>query len=399
MLILTLNCGSSSIKFQLIDTTTQSRLMSGLFSEIGTPHARLAWAIGEQKGNEAHPDIRYNDGVERVLKSLYSLPNAPLESVAQIEAVGHRVVHGGEQFSDATLITPAVVSAIQACIPLAPLHNPANLQGIEVCQSLLPDIPQVAVFDTAFHQTLPEQAYLYALPYRLYQEHGIRRYGFHGTSHRYVSGKAAEWLGREGNFISLHLGNGCSATAIRNGKSVDTSLGLTPLEGLVMGTRSGDIDPSLVWFIAERENLSLKEVDQLLNRQSGLKGLSEGESDMQRLLAMVDDGDPRAQRALDVFCYRAKKYIGAFMATLGQVDGIIFTGGIGENAAPIRARICEGLEPLGIEIDPTTNNDRSRHPRISTDTSHIALLVIPTNEELMIALDTQRILQNERTEL
>jgi acetate kinase len=393
MLILTLNCGSSSIKFQLIDVATRNRLMSGLFSEMGTTHAKLSWAIDSQKEIEAHPHISYESGVQRVLDVLHSVPNAPLQSITEIAAVGHRVVHGGEGFSDATLITREVIAAIEVCVPLAPLHNPANLQGIHVCKTLLPTTPQVAVFDTAFHQTLPPHAYLYALPYRLYEEHGIRRYGFHGTSHRYVSDKASEWLGREGNYISLHLGNGCSVTAIRHGKSVDTSMGLTPLEGLVMGSRSGDIDPSLIGFIAERENLTLNEVDQLLNRQSGLKGLAEGESDMQRLLAMADAGDPRAQRALDVFCYRAKKYIGAYMATLGAVDGIIFTGGIGENAAPIRAQICAGLEPLGIELDQTANHDKSRHPRISTDTSRIAVLVIPTNEELMIALDTQRIIQ------
>lgn len=391
MLILTLNCGSSSIKFQLIDVITQNRLMSGLFSEMGTLHARLVWNIGSQKESEAHPNISYRDGVQRVLEVLHSVPNAPLTSIGEIAAVGHRVVHGGEAFSDATLITPEVVAAIEICVPLAPLHNPANLQGIRVCQSLLPDIPQVAIFDTAFHQTLPQHAYLYALPYHLYEVHGIRRYGFHGTSHRYVSGKADEWLGREGNYISLHLGNGCSVTAIRNGKSVDTSMGLTPLEGLVMGTRSGDIDPSLLAFIAERENLTLPQVEQLLNRQSGLKGLAEGESDMQRLLAMAESGDGRAQRALDVFSYRAKKYIGSYMAALGQVDAIIFTGGIGENAAPIRAQICAGLEPLGVELDAAANHDRSRHPTISTAKSRIAVLVIPTNEELMIALDTQRI--------
>jgi len=395
MLILTLNCGSSSIKFQLIDIATQNRLMRGLFSEIGTPHARFAWVMDAQKETEAHPTISYQEGVQRILDLLYSVPNAPLQSTSEIAAVGHRVVHGGEGFSDATLITPEVIAAIEAYVPLAPLHNPANLQGIRVCQSLLPNVPQVAVFDTAFHQTLPQHAYLYALPYHLYEQHGIRRYGFHGTSHRYVSGKASDWLGREGNYISLHLGNGCSVTAIRNGQSVDTSMGLTPLEGLVMGTRSGDIDPSLLGFIAEREHLTLNQVDHLLNRQSGLKGLAEGESDMQRLLSIAEAGDPRAQRALDVFCYRAKKYIGSYMATLGQVDAIIFTGGIGENAAPIRAHICAGLEPLGIEIDPVANSDKSHHPRISTDSSRIALLVIPTNEELMIALDTQRIILNE----
>ncbi len=392
MLILTLNCGSSSIKFQLIEATTSDTLLQGLFSAIGTPHAMLTWKGTDTKQSETHPNVSYENGLKRVLTVLYDGPDAPIGSIKEIDAVGHRVVHGGEQFSDAVLITDAVVAAIEACIPLAPLHNPANLQGIYLCRALLPDVPQVAVFDTAFHQTLSLYAYLYAIPYRLYKTHGIRRYGFHGTSHRYVAGKATEWLGRAGNYISLHLGNGCSATAIRNGLSVDTSLGMTPLEGLVMGTRSGDIDPSLVWFIAEQENLTLAEVDALLNRQSGLKGLSEGESDMQRLLAMADQGDERAQRAVDVFCYRAKKYIGAFMATLGHVDAIIFTGGIGENAAPIRARICAGLEPLGIALDLAANTDRSHYPVISTPDCKIAVLVIPTNEELMIARDTQRVI-------
>ncbi|MDQ4076770.1 MAG: acetate kinase [Chloroflexota bacterium] len=393
MVILVLNCGRSSIKFQVINPETEERLISGLMSEIGTPRASFEWEKVEQRHEETCADITYEAGISLILETISSGAGQVIDSLEQLDGVGHRVVHGGEAFADSTLITPEVESAIEAVIPLAPLHNPANLLGIRVCESLLPDSPQVAVFDTAFHQTLPRQAYLYALPYELYEEHGIRRYGFHGTSHRYVSERAAEIMGEQGNFITLHLGNGASVTAVLEGKSVDTSMGLTPLEGLVMGTRSGDIDPSLVPFIVENTGLTLDETERLLNKKSGLYGLSGGQSDMKVLLERAEQGDEASQRAIDVFCYRAKKYIGAYMAVLGKVDAIVFTGGIGENAAAVRAQICAGLEPYGIEIDLDANEHGKERAIISREGTPTTVLVIPTDEELMIALDTYRIIQ------
>jgi acetate kinase len=392
MIILVLNCGSSSIKFQVIETESQQRLIGGLLGEMASESATFSW----QKGDERHSDqcgpTDYERGITLILETITKGPGQVIQDLAQIEGIGHRVVHGGEAFAESTLVTPEVFAAIEATIPLAPLHNPANLQGIATCRALLPGTPQVAVFDTAFHQTLPEHAYLYAIPYELYQQHGIRRYGFHGTSHRYVSERAAELLPGARNFITLHLGNGASVTAIRDGKSVDTSMGLTPLEGLVMGTRSGDVDPSLIPFISQRENLSCQEAETLLNKKSGLLGLSGGVSDMQALLARAAEGDGRSQRALDVFCYRARKYIGSYMAALGQVDAIIFTGGIGENAAPVREQICAGLEPLGIEMDPEANRRGKETTFVSTPDSRVKVLVIPTNEEWMIAQDTYEII-------
>ncbi|HEX8684668.1 MAG TPA: acetate kinase [Ardenticatenaceae bacterium] len=392
MIILVLNCGSSSIKFQVIETESQQRLIGGLLGEMASESATFSW----QKGNQRHSDqcgpTDYERGITLILETITRGPGQVIEDLAQIEGIGHRVVHGGEAFAESTLVTPEVFAAIEATIPLAPLHNPANLQGIATCGALLPGTPQVAVFDTAFHQTLPEHAYLYAIPYELYQQHGIRRYGFHGTSHRYVSERATGLLPGARNLITLHLGNGASITAIRDGKSVDTSMGLTPLEGLVMGTRSGDVDPSLIPFISQRENLSCQETETLLNKKSGLLGLSGGVSDMQALLARAAEGDERSQRALDVFCYRARKYIGSYMAALGQVDAIIFTGGIGENAAPVREQICAGLEPLGIEMDPEANRRGKEKTFVSTPDSRVKVLVIPTNEEWMIAQDTYEII-------
>jgi acetate kinase len=394
MKILVLNCGSSSIKFQVIDVASEQRLIGGLLSEIGSERASFGWQKDEQRHTEARPAISYEEGISLVLKTITEGEGKVIASLAELGGIGHRVVHGGEAFAASTLIMPDVVAAIEACIPLAPLHNPANLQGIATCQQLLPDAPQVAVFDTAFHQTLPEHAYLYAIPYELYERYGIRRYGFHGTSHRYVSMKARERWPDARNVIVLHLGNGASITAIRDGVSVDTSMGLTPLEGLVMGTRSGDVDPSLISFISQREGISCAEVETLLNKRSGLLGLSSGVSDMQALLARAAEGDVGSQRALDVFCYRARKYIGSYVAALGQVDAIIFTGGIGENAAPVRKRICAGLEPLGIELDAEANRNGNQLTLVSTPDSRIKVLVIPTNEEWMIAQDTFQIIND-----
>ena len=392
-MILVLNCGSSSIKFQVIDPANEARLLSGLISEVGSERAAVAWQRGEAKEKEAHPGLSYSDGIARLL----TLTEETVGSLDALLGVGHRVVHGAEEFTASTLITPEVLAAIEACVPLAPLHNPANLLGIQLCQAALPQTPQVAVFDTAFHQTMPEEAYLYAIPLDLYERHRIRRYGFHGTSHRYVSERAAALLAERdgtaprGNFITLHLGNGCSATAIREMKSVDTSLGMTPLEGLVMGTRCGDLDPSLPGILAEREGLTIAEVDTLLNKKSGLLGLA-GTSDMRLLVERLEAGDPVARRALTIFARRARRYIGAFLAELGEVDAIVFTGGIGENAAPVRAMICEGLAPLGIALDAETNAAGAR-PYIHRAESRIAIMVVPTDEELMIALDTERIVR------
>ncbi|MCB0078921.1 MAG: acetate kinase [Anaerolineales bacterium] len=393
MIILVLNCGSSSIKFQLRDLSREAPLATGLVSEIGSPRAHFQWESRAGRWDDAAPDLSYREGLQRLLAAISSGEQRVIPSLAALDAVGHRVVHGGERFSDATLISDEVIAAIEAVSDLAPLHNPANLLGIEVCRELLPNTPQVAVFDTAFHQTLPAHAYLYALPYELYERHGVRRYGFHGTSHRYVTERAAALLGRTGRFISLHLGNGCSIAAVREGRSVDTSMGLTPLEGLVMGTRSGDIDPALVTFIAAKEGISASEVERLLNKQSGLLGLSQSTSDMRLLLEGAAAGDGACQRAVDLFCYRARKYIGAYAAAMGGVDALIFTGGIGENAPPIRATIVQGLEFLGISLDETANRDGKVRGQIHGPAATVPVLVIPTNEEGVIAEDTRRIVE------
>jgi acetate kinase len=395
MIILVLNCGSSSIKFQVIDVESKRRLIGGSLTEIGAPQASFTWKTNERRQSLQPGPIAYESGIALILQTITGGAGRVIEDLDQLDAIGHRVVHGGEQFTESTLITSQVLAEIERCSALAPLHNPANLLGIRTCKNLLPETPQVAVFDTAFHQTIPEHAYLYAIPYSLYEQYGLRRYGFHGTSHRYVSSEAARILGKEGNFITLHLGNGASVTAIRKGQSVDTSMGITPLEGLVMGTRSGDLDPSLVEIIADRERLSTGQTLSLLNKKSGLAGLSGGESDMQLLLQRAEEGDAASKRAIEVFCYRARKYVGAYMAVLGEVDALIFTGGIGENASPVRELICRGLQPLGIHLDAEKNRSPGEDSIISDTHSRITIMVIPTNEELMIALDTYRIARGE----
>src|ERR671937_2356475 len=369
MNVLVLNCGSSSVKFQLIVTDLERIAQNA--------DKRLARGTIERIGGEA--------GITEV------------RSVADIHAVGHRVVHGGERFTHSVLITDEVLRGIEDCIELAPLHNPANIRGIQAAREVFgAGLPQVAVFDTAFHQTLPDYAYLYALPYQWYRRHRIRRYGFHGTSHRYVAYRYRKLraIEREGtNVITLHLGNGCSAAAIRAGDSVDTSMGLTPLEGLVMGTRSGDIDPAIFDFIAAKEGLSAQEVDSVLNKQSGLIGISGLTNDMRELLDEAhESGDRRARLAVEIFCYRARKYVGAYLAALGGADALVFTGGIGENSAEIRARVCEGLGWMGVELDAALNEAHTnrREGVISRDGSRVAVYVIPTDEELLIARDTVR---------
>jgi acetate kinase len=406
MNILVLNCGSSTVKFQLIATDLEliaqnadRRLARGTLERIGGESIITL----EVEGEEAHRstaqlrDVR--TAVEFIIRWACSETSGVSEvrSVADIHAIGHRVVHGGEQFKQSVVITDAVLRGIEDCIDLAPLHNPTNIKGIVAAREVFgAGLPQVAVFDTAFHQTLPEHAYLYALPYQYYRRHRVRRYGFHGTSHRYVAYRYRQLLGlkrEETNVITLHLGNGCSAAAIRAGDSVDTSMGLTPLEGLVMGTRSGDIDPAIVDFIAAKEGLSAQAIESMLNKQSGLIGISGLTNDMRELLEEAhENNDRRARLAIEIFCYRVRKYVGAYLAALGGADALIFAGGVGENSAEVRARICEGLSWLGLGLDEERNRAHiaGREGLISRDDSRLAAYVIPTNEELLIARDTVR---------
>jgi acetate kinase len=407
MNVLVLNCGSSSVKFQLIATdleriaqNTDVRLAHGVIERVGGAGVITFTAEGKVPQRSAAPVRDTRAAVEMILRWVISDDSgvSAVSSVADVHAVGHRVVHGAERFTRSVLITDEVLRGIEDCIDLAPLHNPANIEGITAARaSLGAGVPQVAVFDTAFHQTLPEYAYLYALPYQLYRRHRIRRYGFHGTSHRYVAYRyrTLRGIARDAtNIITLHLGNGCSIAAIRAGDCIDTSMGLTPLEGLVMGTRSGDVDPSIVDFVASKEGLSPREVESLLNKQSGLLGISGLTDDMRELLDEAhENNDRRARLAVEIFCYRARKYIGAYLAAMNGADAIVFTGGIGENSSEVRAAICEGLSWLGIEIDQERNAVHSggREGQISSDTSRVAVYVIPTNEELLIARDTVRV--------
>ena len=407
MNVLVLNCGSSSVKFQLITTDLEliqqgadKRLAHGLVERIGGAGIITFTAEGQAPKRFAEPIRDTRAAVDMVLRWAVSEESgiAEVGSVADIHAVGHRVVHGGEQFTSSALITDAVLRGIEDCIELAPLHNPANIQGILATRAALGiAVPQVAVFDTAFHQTLPEHAFLYALPYQLYRRHRIRRYGFHGTSHRYVAYRyrTLQGIARDAtNIITLHLGNGCSIAAIKGGNSIDTSMGFTPLEGLVMGTRSGDLDASIVDLIATKEGLSSREVESLLNKQSGLLGISGLTDDMRELIAEAHEHDDRRARlAIEIFCYRARKYIGSYLAAMNGAEAIVFTGGIGENSAEIRARICDELAWLGIRLDAelNTNHGAAKHGQISAGDSRVAVFVIPTNEELLIARDTVRV--------
>ena len=333
----------------------------------------------------------HKDAVRLMLQTLTNPEDGAVKELSEIGAVGHRVVHGGEHFSEATLITPQVKEAIMECTVLAPLHNPANLQGIEDCELQLPGVPQVAVFDTAFHQTMDEEAYLYAIPYRYYKQFGIRRYGFHGTSHQYVSRRAADILGKPYESLKLiicHLGNGASVSAIKDGRCIDTSMGLTPLEGLIMGTRSGDVDPGALQFIMHKENMDIDQMLNVLNKKSGVLALSGVSSDFRDIENGAEEGNENCALALDKFAYEVRKYIGSYAAALGGLDCLVFTAGVGENSASMRARICEGLEFLGVKLDPEKNNTRGKEAIISADDSKVTVWVIPTNEELMIAMDT-----------
>ncbi|HLM58632.1 MAG TPA: acetate kinase [Pyrinomonadaceae bacterium] len=406
MNVLVLNCGSSTVKFQLIATDldliaqgADRRLAGGQIERIGGEALITFRAEGREAVRSTAPVRDTRAAVAAVLRWVTSADSGidEVTSVGDIHAVGHRVVHGGERFTHSVLITEEVLRGIEDCIELAPLHNPANIRGIQAAREVFgPGLAQAAVFDTAFHQTLPDHAYLYAVPYQWYRRHRVRRYGFHGTSHRYVAYRYRQLSGVERdrtNVITLHLGNGCSAAAIRAGDSVDTSMGMTPLEGLVMGTRSGDLDPAITEFIGEKEGLSAQEVDSILNKQSGLLGISGLTNDMRELLDEArESGDRRARLAIEIFCYRARKYVGAYLAALGGADALVFTGGVGENSAEVRARVCEGLAWMGVHLDAALNEKMTarREGVISRADSRLAVYVIPTDEELLIARDTVR---------
>jgi len=393
MLVLVINCGSSSLKLDLIETEDGGTKASGVVERIGAVTALARLTVGEGKAERFPLDAPdHARALDQMLKRLREHPE--LAGVA-VGAVGHRVVHGGERFAESVVVDEEVRDAILDAFDLAPLHNPANLKGIEAARAAFPDVPHVAVFDTAFHQTLPPEAYLYAIPRRLYRRYGIRRYGFHGTSHRYVSRRLVEAAGldpQRHRIITLHLGNGCSACAVRDGKSVDTSMGMTPTGGMVMGTRCGDLDPGVVFELLEKDELTPAEVHTQLNRFSGLLGLSGYAADMRDLLAEAAGGDVRCREAIDVFCYRARQVIGSYLATLGGCDAIAFTAGIGENSPEVRAGICAGLEGLGIQIDSAANEAAvGTEARISTEGASIPVWVVPTNEELVIARDAARL--------
>ncbi|HBX65084.1 MAG: acetate kinase [Balneola sp.] len=395
MKILVINCGSSSIKYQLINTENKECLCKGLVERLGAVTSIIKQEFKDEKPLKKSMVIEnHAAALKKIMELLLEADNDYLQSLDEIEAVGHRVVHGGETFKDSVLIDEEVEEAIQQAFDIAPLHNPPNLEGIRAAKKHLPNVPHVAVFDTAFHHSIPQHAYLYGIPNRLYRRYKIRKYGFHGTSHYYVSRQyhKISGLAKEGSkVITCHLGNGCSVTAIKDGKSYDTSMGFSPLEGLVMGTRSGDIDPSILFYLIEKEELSLANVHALLNKHSGLLGLSGYAADMRDLLDEAESGDRRCNEAIDVFCYRVKKYIGSYIASLNGVDAIIFTGGIGENAAPIRSKILEDMEYAGISIDKTFNQNLEGKTKISTEDSNTEVHVIPTNEELVIAIDAAKI--------
>ena len=407
MKILVLNCGSSSIKYALYNMDDRSVITSGGIEKIGLPDSFIKYKVTVPKSSVTVPEgspegqikfqfetpvPEHTAGVQLIFKVLTEGEHAVLNDLHEIDAVGHRMVHGGEKFSQSVLLTPEVMEQFAACNDLAPLHNPANIKGVNAVKALLPDLPQVGVFDTAFHQTMPDYAYMYALPYELYKKHGVRRYGFHGTSHRYVSQRVLEYLGmpKEGSkIITCHIGGGASIAAVKDGKVVDTSMGLTPLEGLMMGTRSGDIDAGAVTFLMDKLGLDTKGISNLLNKQSGLLGVSEGRSDFRDILAGIAEGNDLARLAKEMYTYRIKKYIGSYAAAMGGVDVILFTAGAGENQYEVREGATRGLEFLGVELDDAKNRAcRATEAIISKDSSRVKVCVIPTDEELMIAMDT-----------
>ena len=392
MNVLVINCGSSSLKFQLINSESEKVLAKGLCERIGIDGSLTYQPAGGEKVKSDKAMPTHTEAIQFVIDALTDAETGVVKSLDEIGAVGHRVVHGGEKFASSVVITDEVKAAIEECNDLAPLHNPANLIGINACQKLMPGTPMVAVFDTAFHQTMPEKAYMYGLPYEYYDKYKVRRYGFHGTSHSFVSKRAAELAGKSYDDLKTvvcHLGNGASICAVENGKSVDTSMGLTPLEGLVMGTRSGDIDPAILEFVAKKEGLDISELMTMLNKKSGVYGLSNNlSSDFRDLEEAADNGNARAALAIDVFAYRVAKYVGAYTAAMNGVDNIVFTAGIGENAGLVRTKVCSYLGYLGITIDEEANGKRGEEIVISTPDSKVKVLVVPTNEELAIARET-----------
>ena len=400
MKILVLNCGSSSVKYKLIDTAGDVTMAEGGVEKIGLDDGFLKF-----KRNDGSKEILnlgntdHKGAVSAILNLLTDAKEGCIASLAEIDAVGHRVVHGGEKFNKSVLITSEVIDKVKECYDIAPLHNPANITGIEAISALMPDVPQVAVFDTAFHQTMPAKSYLYALPYKYYKEDGVRRYGFHGTSHRYVSARVCEFLGvdiEKQRIITCHVGNGGSITAVKYGKSIDTSMGLTPTEGLMMGTRVGDIDPGAITFLMGKHNLSAADIQRIINKESGVAGVSEISSDMREIEAAVNAGNERAILALDMYEQRILKYVGAYAAEMGGVDIIVFTGGVGENQTGVRENVCKPLAFMGVEIDAALNAGiRGKEAVISTPSSRVTVCVIPTDEEKMIAQDTEKIVKGE----
>jgi acetate kinase len=399
MKILVLNCGSSSIKYKLFEMESKEIVAQGGIEKIGMKGSFLKLSLPDgQKVMLEGEILEHRAGIEYILGVLLSEKYGCIKSLDEIEAVGHRVVHGGERFNSSVLITDEVIEMLNECIELAPLHNPPNLKGIYAIQELMPNTPQVGVFDTAFHQTMPDYAYMYGIPYSLYEKYGIRRYGFHGTSHRYVSKRACEFLGvrfEEQRIITAHIGNGGSVTAIQNGQSIDTSMGMTPVEGLIMGTRSGDVDPGAISYIMEKEHMGTKGITTLLNKFSGVLGISGISSDMREIQTAIEKGDKRAELAMNMYNYRIKKYVGSYAAILGGMDILVFTGGVGENQAVTRSEVCKNMEFMGIELDEELNNSvRAQEVVISKPTSKVKVVIIPTDEELTIARDTEEILRN-----
>ncbi len=390
--VLVINCGSSSLKYQLLDMVDESILAKGLVERIGMQDGiHTLSSPGHDKFEETLPIDDHAKGLELVVNALVDPDHGVIKSMDEVHAVGHRVVHAGEKFSGSVPINDEVMSALKECISLAPLHNPANITGIEAAQKVMPNVPMVGVFDTAFHQSMPDRAYIYPIPYYLYEEHQIRRYGFHGTSHRYVTLRAAEMMEctpADLNLITCHLGNGASMAAIRGGQSIDTSMGLTPLEGLMMGTRSGDIDPAMVGFMSRKLNKDLSEIEKMLNKESGMLGISGISSDLRDVEREYANGNDRARLALEVYGYHIRKYIGSYAVALGRVDAIVFTAGIGEHASLVREWACQGLEAIGAILDPFKNATRHDEAVISKMSSRVKIMIIPTNEELMIARDT-----------
>ena len=400
MKVLVLNCGSSSIKYKLYDMNGQKELASGGIEKIGLPDSFLKFTLSDGSKQVITQEIKeHTAGIELILKTLTDAKYGAIKSLDQIDAVGHRVVHGGDKFCSSVVINQEVINKIEECVDLAPLHNPANLKGIFAIQKILPKVPQVAVFDTSFHQTMPSYAYIYALPHDYYEKYGVRRYGFHGTSHRYVAKRGCEFLGLDlenSRIITAHIGNGGSITAIKNGKSIDTSMGMTPVEGLMMGSRSGSVDPGVLTYLMEKENLSTRQINDIINKKSGLVGVSGVSSDMRDIENAIEQGNERARLAMDMYFYYILKYISGYIAVLGGVDAIIFTGGVGENQPIMRKYVCDSLAFLGVDFNNELNDRiKGRETELTFPNSKVRVAVIPTNEELAIAIDTEELVEGK----